>query len=123
MKLLFVLTLCLIVFLGCNKKDKLSKTISPVAGNWGYAGSDGLFLKLSSNGKAEKWTWDTIHYIQYNHYEIVNDSTIRFFLKIIGPPVIAKYTLSNNNRILHLSGACIYDCEETFGRILSTDYP
>ena len=62
--------------------------------------------------------WDTVLNTPYSRYEVLGDSTIKF-IKPNNDTVVAKYNLTDNNILLHLSGACFYNCDEWFGKILS----
>lgn len=120
MKVLLALIMATASIAACNEKDVLPAAESAVTGFWGRSGSDGRFLVLTNDGKVQQKKWDTIVPGTYYRYEVLTDSTMKFF-KVIGQSVVAKYSLSQNNNILQLSGACIYDCEETFGRVLPFD--
>ncbi|MFT3703368.1 MAG: hypothetical protein QM802_13410 [Agriterribacter sp.] len=121
MKKLLSLFLLFTFLFSCSKKSEHTADIpGSVVGNWGYSGSDGSFLNLTKQGTIEKRKWDTVLTVQYNRYEVLTDSTIKFFNNS-SDSIVAKYSLTDNATILHLSGACFYDCDESFGRILLTD--
>jgi hypothetical protein len=117
-KWLFLSTL--FILLSCSKKSERADIHKSAVGNWGYSAHDGSYLILSKEGSVEKRKWDTTLTVQYSHYEILSDSTIKFF-DDNSASIIAKYSLSDNANMLHLSGACFYNCDEWFGRILPID--
>lgn len=107
-----------ILLLSCSKKSEQADIHNSVVGNWAYSAHDGSYLLLNEDGSVEKRKWDTTLTVQYSHYEILSDSTIKFF-DDNSASIVAKYSFSDNATMLHLSGACFYDCDEWFGRIMS----
>lgn len=120
MKKRFAFLPFLVVALFSCKKEIKGSVDGPIVGNWSLTGADGSFLNLTKEGHVEKRKWDTTLNVQYDRYQVLTDSTVKFF-RNGGPSVVANYSLSNNNLILDVSGACFYACEEQFGRILPTD--
>ncbi|MFT3949678.1 MAG: hypothetical protein QM763_22125 [Agriterribacter sp.] len=107
----------IMLFLSCKKEEKRQdEYVLTAVGNWGLQGESGLYLYLNEDGSIGKRRADTVLSVQYNRYKILGDSIIHFY-KPGGDSIIAKYYLEDRGLMLHLSGACIYDCEEWFGRM------
>lgn len=121
MKKLLPVCTVFILILSCSKNNEKMETPRSIIGNWNYSGNSyGSFLGLTKEGSVEKTKLGTTLPTQYNRFEILSDSTIKFFSNN-NASIVAKYSLSDNANMLHLSGACFYDCDEWYGRILPID--
>jgi hypothetical protein len=112
----FYFLLFFLLALACDKSND-NVNNSPVIGSWYPASApDGRSLLFQENGDLIYRQWGDTLAFQYNHFKIINDSTLNF----IRPDRTAKSVgfKVENTTTLHLEGACIINCSDTLYKIL-----